>query len=258
MASTNIHNQEIHRNAAKWTRKPLLREVYRGFYCKIAEHLPEHSHGFVVELGSGVPNIREVIHDCLRTDIFPNDWIDRVENAYSLSFEDSSVSALILFDVFHHLQYPGEAFKEFRRVLASSGRVLIFEPCLSLLGRVVYGLLHKEPLGTHDKIQWYSPEGWSSQQAGYYAAQGNASRIFLRKEINLGDYGWNVISIERISSLSYVLSGGYTGPQIYPYCILPIMRRIDHILGYMPELFSTRLLAVLGKVDHTKNSQGEG
>jgi hypothetical protein len=49
-----------------------------------------------------------VIPECVTTDIFPNPWLDRVENAYALNFADASVGNLILFDVFHHLEFPGE------------------------------------------------------------------------------------------------------------------------------------------------------
>ena len=69
----------------------------------IAHYLSAFSTGSVVELGSGIGNIKEVIPTCMRTDLFQNPWLDRVENVYDLSFESASVSDLILFDVFHHL-----------------------------------------------------------------------------------------------------------------------------------------------------------
>lgn len=249
MIDIYAHNQEIQDNIANWKRKPLLREIYRGFHETIAGHLADRSLGAVVELGSGVADITEVIPNCVRTDLFSNPWIDRVENAYDLSFGNESVSTLILFDVFHHLCYPGTALREFHRVLAPGGRVLIFEPCLSLLGWVVYGLLHREPLGLREQIQWEAPAGWAPKDVGYYAAQGNATRIFLRREVDLSSFGWKVLMVKRLSSISYVASGGYSKPQIYPSCALPIMRSIDSVLSIMPQLFATRLLAVVEKTN---------
>ncbi len=92
-----------------------------------------------MEIGSGIGNIKHTIPHCLRTDLFPTKDIDQVENVYQLSFSDNSVSDLILFDVFHHLRYPGSALKEFQRVLLPNGRVIIFDPFVhSMLGFIVY------------------------------------------------------------------------------------------------------------------------
>jgi SAM-dependent methyltransferase len=256
MTNIDAHNQEIKENIANWKHKPLLREIYRGFHETIAGHLADRSLGAVVELGSGVADITEVIPNCVRTDLFLNPWIDHVENAYDLSFDDESVSTLILFDVFHHLRYPGTALREFHRVLASHGRVLIFEPSVSVLGWIVYGLLHREPLGLAEQIQWDAPAGWSPTDLDYYAAQGNATRIFLRREIDVRSFGWKVIMAKRLCSISYVASGGYSKPQMYPSWALPIMLRIDSVLSYMPQVFGTRLLTVMDKTNDAEPSAG--
>lgn len=95
--------------------------------------------------------MKEVIPDCICTDIFPNPWIDRIESVYTTSFENNTVSNIIIFDVFHHIEFPANAFEEFKRILVKNGRVIIFEPCMSLLGIIVYGFLHQEPLGLFKK-----------------------------------------------------------------------------------------------------------
>ena len=105
------HNVEIQGNRLAWERKPQLRSVYRGFHELIASRLDRSVAGLTVELGSGMGSIKEVIPECITTDLFPNPWLDRQENAYRLSFADGSVANLILFDVWHHLRYPGTALK---------------------------------------------------------------------------------------------------------------------------------------------------
>ncbi len=114
--------------------KAALRAVYRNFHELIASRLDRSVPGPIVELGSGMGSIKEVIPECVTTDLFPNPWLDRQENAYQLTFAAGSVSNLILFDVWHHLRYPGTALAEFRRVLAPGGRVIIFDPAISLTG----------------------------------------------------------------------------------------------------------------------------
>ena len=179
MKNIEQHNNEIQKNLEYWNKKPILAKIYRAFHESISYYLVKNLTGLTLELGSGIGNIKEVIPDCIRSDLFPNPWLDSVQNAYELSFENNSIANLILFDVFHHLRYPGVALDEFKRVLVPNGRVIIFEPCVSLLGLLVYGLLHHEPLALKEKIEWLPNKEWSPKDIDYYAAQGNATRIFM-------------------------------------------------------------------------------
>ena len=244
----NKHNIEVQKNFVRWEQKPLLRKIYINFYQIIAQHLRKDIEGEIVELGSGIGMIKKVIPNCICTDIFPNPWIDKVENAYTLSFDKNSISNLILFDVWHHLQYPGNALGEFHRVLKMQGRLIIFEPAISALGLIVYGIMHSEPINLKMKIEWFAPDRSVLHNTNYYAAQGNASRIFLTKKYEGLLKGWNEVLCERMASISYVTSGGYSGPQLYPGFIYPFMRIIDHVCSYIPLLFATRLLVVLEKI----------
>jgi SAM-dependent methyltransferase len=243
----SFHQQSIEKNSAYWNRKPLLRVLYRDFYRRIARNLSSLPESKIVELGSGLGNIHEVIPTCLRTDLFPNPWIDQVENAYRLSFADQSISDLILTDVFHHLKYPGTALQEFSRVLRKGGRVIMLEPCLSALGLLVYGALHDEPIAVRKPIEWDAPDDWSPEQIDYYAAQGNASRIFIGKQFRHKLSGWHKLKTKRFSALAYAASGGFSKPQLYPTSALPWIRKLEKILDKWPALFATRLLVVLQK-----------
>jgi SAM-dependent methyltransferase len=242
-----LHQDLIIKNHEYWNQKPLLRALYRDFYQLIANNLSNLPASRIVELGSGLGNIHEVIPSCLRTDLFLNAWIDQVENAYQLSFADESLSDLILTDVFHHLKYPGTALKEFFRVLRRGGRVLMLEPCLSALGLLVYGVFHEEPIAIRQEIQWEAPKAWSPANIDYYAAQGNASRVFLRNGFRhqLGD--WQKIETVRLSALAYAASGGFSKPQLYPTSALPLIRKLENVLNLFPSLFATRLLVILEK-----------
>jgi hypothetical protein len=71
--------------------------------------------------------------------------------------------------------------------------------------------------------------------------------VFLQGEIDVRAYGWEVVAMERLCSLSYVASGGYSWPQLYPDKALPLLLGVDRVLGALPGLFATRLLAVLEK-----------
>jgi SAM-dependent methyltransferase len=245
--SVSKHREQILRNLHFWEKKPLLRRVYRDFYRLIAQHLSGSPDPKIVELGSGLGNIKEAIPACIRTDLFPSPRIDRIENAYALSFADASVSDLILFDVFHHLRFPGTALHEFWRVLQPQGRVIIFDPCISLLGMIVYGVFHPEPVNFFRPIEWLAPASWTATESDYYAAQGYATRIFTGGKFNdlLGK--WDLKARIKLSAISYIASGGYSGPQIIPEAALPVVQSIEPFCDLFPLVFATRLLVVLQK-----------
>jgi len=247
MASLEQHNLEIHENREHWNRKPLLRRVYSQFYREIAKRITPEIPGLIVELGSGMGNIKDHLPGCITTDVFSNPWLDRVENAYALSFPDHSVSHLILFDVWHHLQYPGNALREFSRVLVPGGRLIIFEPAMGAFGRVVFGLFHHEPLGLDRPIEWDAPESFRPEDPGYYAAQGNASRVFKSGEFCKKLDGWKLREIKYSSAVAYLGSGGFRGPQLYPAALAPVVDALDGLLSRFPMLAS-RMLVTLEKM----------
>src|SRR5687767_718164 len=122
------HQIEIERNFRAWERKPLLREIYAGCYDRIVQLVDNSLPGAVVEIGSGIGNLKGRLPHALATDLFPNPWLDLVCDGYELPFEPASVSHLILFDVFHHLRAPMAFLREAQRVLVAKGRVIVFEP----------------------------------------------------------------------------------------------------------------------------------
>ena len=127
--------------------------------------------------------------------------------------------------------------------------MILIEPDMGALGRFVFGRFHHEPLGLGEKIEWDAPEGWNPEQHGYYAAQGNASRVFVDGEFREKLAGWSVIEVKRMPAFSYIGSGGFRGPQVYPRLLLPLVRVIENIFAILPGVFSTRLLVVLERHD---------
>ncbi len=97
--------------------------------------------------------------------------------------------------------------RQVTRVLTRSGSLILFEPYISLFSYTVYGMLHHEP------VAWKQPIDFANslpRPRDYYAAQGNATRLFFRREIPklagwLDDF--SRASFQR--SFSYLLSGGY-------------------------------------------------
>ncbi len=241
------HREELLKNEQAWKAKKSLRVIYKQFYQQMSEHLSRHStEPKTLEFGSGIGAIKEVIPSCMTSELFPVAGIDRVENIYSINFDDDTLDNILLFDVFHHLEYPGEALAEFHRVLRSEGRVIICDPDMSLCGQIVYGLFHPEPLGMKLAIQLDTNSKENRENPRYYAAQANAWRIFVKKQnIEQIKKNWNVVATCHYVSFAYWGTGGFSKKQWYPDACLGLIQKIDNLLQFAPQVFSARLLVVL-------------
>jgi SAM-dependent methyltransferase len=247
LLTENQHLIEIRRNKEAWQKKAVLRQAYAVLYRQICPQLSS-VEGSTVELGSGIGALKEFLPNCVTTDIFPNSWLDRVENAYGLSFPSASLSNLILFDVFHHLQWPGSALREFARVVRQQGRVILMEPGFGLLGKFVYGHFHHEPVGFGQPISWDRRAVDGNSAGAYYAAQANAWRLFRLREGTGRLPEWKTILVKPLAAFSYVASGGFSRPSLYPSFLFPFVRSFDQIADFLPSLFATRLLVVLERI----------
>ena len=116
---------------------------------------------------------------------------------------------------------------------------------MSFLGKLIYGLFHHEPLGLLKPISWFAPDGFDPKETAYYAAQANASRVFLGNQFKAALILWDIPILECLPDIAYAASGGFSKPQFYPSSFLPVIRAFEKILALWPNLFATRLLVVL-------------
>ena len=236
------HRIEIEKNLAAWERKPLLQKIYAGFHEQILRRVDSSVPGAIVEIGAGIGNLKGSLPRVICTDLFVQPWIDVVCDAYDLPFREATVSHLILFDVFHHLRAPGAFLREARRVLAPRGKVLLVEPFISFASYPVYAWLHHEPVAMSEPIDLRTQ---FSLPRDYYAAQGNATRVFFRREAAPLLGGWQVTHTEAFSAFAYLLSGGYSQPALYPLAWLGLLQQADRVLSRCPRLFAARCLVEL-------------
>ena len=231
------YEEEINRNAEVWKTKALLRDVYFQMYARVAQWIDTSVDGRIIEIGSGIGNFGEFRSDVMLTDQSIQPWIDLTCSAYRLPFRERKLSHIVMFDVFHHLSAPRAFFESARPAMAPGGRIVIVEPYISLTSSIAYGVFHDEPIAWRAKIE-------DTPTAEYYAAQGNATRLFF------GDLdwlpGWRVVHREAFSAFGYLLSGGFSRPALYPRGFLSTFNAIDRALSHFPKLFGARCLIVLG------------
>jgi SAM-dependent methyltransferase len=236
------HQTEIQRNRTAWQRKPLLRAVYSSFYHRLRPLLDPTLPGRILELGSGIGNFRDHVPGTLCTDLFPNPWLDLACDGYELPFRNATLSHLLIIDVFHHLEAPRAFLDEARRVLVPHGRLIILDPYISWFSFPIYGLLHHEPVGWRKPIR--TDASWPRPRP-YYAAQGNATRLFFAQPQPAWLKDWNILVSEAFSSLAYLCSGGFSRPSLAPLQLLPALFRLDAQLTRWPRLFAVRCLVCL-------------
>ena len=232
----------------QWRDKPALREIYRSFYSWIRSVIAPDVRGAIVEIGSGIASLRDELPLAIASDIEINERLDLACDAYDLPLKDGSISHLILFDVFHHLQAPYAFLTAARRALVPAGRLILFEPYMSALSWPVYGLFHPEPIGWREEIM--NAESLPRHARSYYAGQGAATRLFFRRLF--AKRGWKVEYAKALCSTEYLLSGGFSGPQILPSALLLRLRSADAFLSRWPSLFGTRCLVVLERANADK------
>jgi SAM-dependent methyltransferase len=249
MTSLEQHQLEIEANLRSWNEKPLLQKIYADFYKMIVGHIDQTIPGQIVELGSGIGNLRAHVPSAICTDLFPNPWLDMACDAYRLPFAEGSVSHLVMFDVFHHLERPNAFFREARRVIAPNGRLILFEPYISLSSFPVYGLLHHEPVAIRRPIDnTFEPPA----EHAYYAAQGNATRLFFARRDTPSASGFEISHAEALSSFAYLLSGGYSKRPFYPAGWYHRLTSVDRTLSRLPRVFGGRCLVVLEPTAETR------
>jgi SAM-dependent methyltransferase len=142
---------------AVWNAKPSLRAVYRDYYRRLEEWCRP---GIIVELGAGSGNLKEAMPDVVATDIVAVPWLDAVVDAHALPFADGAVDSIVGLDVLHHVQYPVRFLGEAVRALKQGGRVVLIEPAITPVSRVVFKLGHPEPVELRaDPLADGTPDG---------------------------------------------------------------------------------------------------
>ena len=118
------------------------------------------------------------------------------------------------------------------------------------------GLFHHEPLSLRAPIVWDAPAGWDPHSNRYYAAQGNAWRIFRRGEHRDRLAGWRIREVTCFPALTWLLCGGFRGPSLCPRFALPLLRLVERGLAPFPRLGAARLLVVLEKKSSAPDPDG--
>jgi SAM-dependent methyltransferase len=231
---------------AVWHSKPVLRAVYRDYYRRMAEWC---GPGPTLEIGAGSGNLRETLPGVIASDIVPCPWLDAVVDAQALPFADRSLGNVLGVDVVHHIQYPRRFLGEIRRVLRPGGRLIVLEPAITPVSRLVFALGHPEPVdmgadpladGTPDP----SKDPMDSNQAIPTLLAG---RHRSRLEKRFPDL--RVVHSQILGLAAYPLSGGFRPWSLLPAVLVePVLAIEERLAPRLGRLAGFRLLLVLERV----------
>ncbi len=227
---------------AVWDSKPSLRAVYRDYYRLVETWCRP---GLIVEIGAGSGNLKEAMPQVLATDIVTVPWLDAVVDAQELPFADGTLDGIVGVDVLHHIQYPVRFLAEARRVLKPGGRVVMVEPAITPVSRVVFGLGHPEPVDLladplADGLRSGHKHPMDSNQALPTLLAG---RHRARAEQQFPDLA--LLRREHLSLAAYPLSGGFRSWNLVPAAVVgPMLRLEARITPFLGRLMGFRLLLV--------------
>lgn len=206
-------------------RKAALRLYYREVYNKYVQCLARVSvSGVAVELGSGAGFAKEVIPNLVTTDFLAYPGIDRVVDATRMPFENGSVRAFFLHNVFHHIPDVARFLGEAQRCLAPGGRILVIDQNVTLWTRFLFGRLHHEPFAPN-AVQWAFASSGPLSGANGALAWIVFKRDHARFEREFS--GLRVVRFEPHTPFRYWLAGGLKKWTLLPAPVFGLATALD-------------------------------
>jgi SAM-dependent methyltransferase len=229
----------------RWNEKPVLRAIYSDLYQKIEN---VSLVGNTLEIGGGIGNLNILGGRVFKSDIQYSPSIDAVADAHQLPFKNEVFSNIVLFDVLHHLQCPLIFFAEANRVLKPGGRVIMVEPGITPISKLLYKMGHEEPV----EMNWnmIEPCELDPDKDPYDSNQAIPTILFKKSPhlfLSLVD-GFRLNSSDWLSLFAYPLSGGFKSWSLLPLKWVKIVLKIEEkLLPFLGNLMAFRLMVVLEK-----------
>ena len=184
--------------------KSFLNKIYCEWYSLIASELrrPESQ---ILEIGSGAGFFHDHLPIIITSEVFLLEGVDRVEDATNLSFDDDSLDAIVMTDVFHHIPDVSQFLTEALRTLRSGGQLIMIEPWNTRWARFFYRNFHPEPFEP-TVADWRFPKGGplsSANGALPWVVFFRDKKIFEDENRGLG-----IKSVTPLMPMAYIASGG--------------------------------------------------
>lgn len=211
--------------------KGFLRAIYQEWYARLIDvlpHLPHTRQMRILELGSGGGFFKDILPECICSDVFYCPGNDLALDARWLPFRSGSLHAICMIDVFHHIPNVAAFLAEAQRVLRPGGVVAMWEPWNTAWSRFIYQRLHSEPFDCQ-------ASDWSFPTTGPLSgANGALPWIVFERDSERLKQDFPLLRVERIRldfPFSYLLSGGVSLRALLPGQLFKPIRRLERSLG---------------------------
>jgi SAM-dependent methyltransferase len=215
--------------------KPPVKETYLEWYGRLnADAATVAADGRLLELGSGASFLKELNPEVITSDI-DEGIAERVIDARQLPFDDSSLRAIFITHVFHHIPQVERFLAEAERTLVPGGVISMIEVSHTPFGRFFFSNFHAEPY-VDDARDWdfaQSHAMMDSNQALSWIVFSRDRLEFERRFPTL-----EVESVHLLPWLGYLLSGGAVGKNLTPSFMVPIVRFMEKVLSPLRPVFA--------------------
>jgi SAM-dependent methyltransferase len=203
----------------------------------------------ILEIGSGagISNLflKENVH---RTDIFafPEYGVEGNINMNNLPFASGSFGCAVAVDAIHHSPSPMTAIQELFRVVRNDGKIVIFEPFVSVFSYLPFKLFHSEA------TSWNFRETIDDAldiELAEYGDQGVSRWLIskLRENPEISSY-----KVNYLSWLSFFMTGGINRPLNIPNSLV---RKVYFFEKKVPQnlmrFLGSRVLITLKRSDNS-------
>lgn len=207
-----------------------LWRIYDEWYRLIAERIPV-GPGRVLEFGSGAGFLARYIPEVITTEIFPCPDIQLILDARQLPFSSSSLKAIAMVDVLHHIPDNRAFLAEAQRCLRSGGSIVMIEPWVSMWSRLIYTHLHHEPFDPDSEAWSFPPSGPLS------GANGALPWIIFQRDRQAFQSEFPELEIRTVRPFMpfrYLVSGGVSMRQLMPEVTFDLWRKLESWLCTWP------------------------
>jgi SAM-dependent methyltransferase len=238
---TNMHELDDPLRVTETRRlirsKPFLRKFYTEVYDKYAEVLdrcPEE--GIALELGSGAGFVKELIPEIITSDVIPYEGSERVIDATKIPFDDDSLRAICMMNVFHHISDVSAFLAEAERCLRPGGRVFIMDQHPGWISTPILKHAHHEP---------FRPEAqeWAFPSTGPLSdANGALAWIVFQRDVGTFEKKYPRLRLEAYrphSPVRYWVSGGLCRWSLLPGWAFGFASGLDKALLWLSPDFGS-------------------